>query len=368
MDREDGLWVLDAEQYVNYQDLLVWRHPHASSQNGLLSPICPNPNPILAGDFVVGVNFAPGTVTACERSTGKQVWTKKAGRFVCYPAALTQTGVLICTTDELQTLAPESGKTIWHKRGFETMQPLVCGDQVLVADREGSIHCLDASTGECLWKQRVSRRGLPWMTPSVLGDMFITAVGNGQVKALSIETGEVSWSKKFRSAVSHGSDLSAGYAIVESQSKTRAINPQSGEIEWEFAFRGSEIAARCPAGYGMAYVISSNQKVAVKESPEMRYSPVYIVGLANGMEKWRLPYEPWPICRPIWSSSTGYIYEATRQGLGIIDPSTGKRTICITNFPMNGDLPDDAVDAPLVVDGMIYCHHDDGSLMALRHP
>lgn len=368
MEREDGLWVLDAERYVDYQDLLVWRSPHARSQNALLSPICAMPNPILAGDFIVGVNFAPGTVTACDRSTGKQVWTKKAGKFVCYPAALTKTGVLICTTDKLQTLDIESGKTIWHKRGFETMQPLVCGDQVFVADREGLIHCLDASTGEGIWKQRVSQRGLPWMTPAVLDNRLITAVGNGQVKALSIETGEVCWSKKFRSAISHGADLSSGCAIVESQSKTRAISPQSGEVEWEFAFRGSEIAARCSTGLGMAYVIISKHKVAVKGSPGMRYSPEYIVGLTNGIEQWRLPYEPWPICRPIWSSSTGYIYEATRQGLGVIDPKLGKRIYCITNFPTNGDLSDDAVDAPLVVDGMIYCHHDDGSLMALRHP
>lgn len=364
------MWILDADAYVDYQDILTWRCPSPGTKNGIMYQTCQSPNPILTDDIVIGVDFSPGNVFACDRENGKLIWTVNLRSLILYPPIVTPAGVLVCTSSYLWMLEPESGKLVWKGPYNPSTLPKVHDDLIIIGDQHGLLDCFDVVGGRHVWSQRVTRSADPRLNgvPAVLRQNVVIGSNAGVVKCFSISDGKLKWKKRHRRRWSQGEEFATQVAVFESGTSAHGLDSETGDTVWKKEFRGFEIRERCKTSQGMSFVISDKNRVTVEGSPEMHYSPECIVGLANGAEQWRLPYEPWPICRPIWSEATGYIYEATRQGLGIIDPNTGRRTVCITNFPTNGDLPDEAVDAPLVVDGMIYCHHCDGSLMALRHP
>ncbi len=366
LDYCDDPWILEAETQVDYNDLAVWRCPNPKTKIGTAYQTCQSPNPIIVDQVVVAVDFSPGTVMACNRETGEIIWTRELKTYILYPPIATPAGVLVCTSIHLWMLEPRTGKALWTGPYNPSTSPRCVGDLVIIGDQNGILDCFDVTNGKHVWSQRVTRAADPRLNgiPAIVDDHVVIGSNSGVVKSFSIADGSLQWTKRYRSTWSYGVDHGCDGAVVERHSpgSAMALDPLTGEVKWRKRFHNAEISERCGTAQGMVYIIHSNDKLPVEGSPPMRYSPEHIVGLVGGVEQWRIEYDPWPLCRPVYFDETGFVYEATSQGLGILDPATGRRLYCITGFP------DQRIDAPLASDGFLYCHHRDGSLIALRHP
>lgn len=373
LDSRDDLWTLKAETQVDYNDLAVWRCPNPKTKLGIAYQTCQLPNPIIVDQVVIAVDFSPGTVMACDRETGDLMWRRKLEKYILYPPIATPAGVLVCTSIHLWMLEPRTGKALWTGPYNPSTSPRCVGDLVIIGDQNGILDCFDVANGKHVWSQRVTRPDNPGLNgiPTVVGRHVVIGSNRGVVKSFVIADGSLQWTKRYhRPTWSYGADHGCGGAVVErySAGSVIALDPTTAEVKWRKKFHNVEISERCGTAQGMVCIIHSNDKLPVEGSPPMRYSPEHIVGLVGGVEQWRIEYDPWPLCRPVYSDETGLVYEATSHGLGILDPVTGRRLYCITGFPHASGLPDQRVDAPLALDGFLYCHHRDGSLIALRHP
>ena len=144
----------------------------------------------------------------------KNLWEAQVG--LGYSAAVVSAGRLYTMghmaedgMDVIWCLDPTTGEEMWAQSlpakiwnkfhgGGTNATPSVDGDKVYVLNREGNFLCLDAASGEILWKRNLTEEWkltLPtWglaASPLVLDDMLVLNVG--PVVALDKENGEVLW-------------------------------------------------------------------------------------------------------------------------------------------------------------------------------
>ncbi len=100
--------------------------------------------------------------------------------------------------DRLYALSAENGEEVWRYDAVIGGAPAVTEDKVLImtdgdpAYMNVGVECLDATTGELVWKTDF-KVGLSLLPPIAVGDKVYAGAGS-KIYALSLETGEVLWS------------------------------------------------------------------------------------------------------------------------------------------------------------------------------
>lgn len=119
-------------------------------------------DPLLAGDLVViGTDASEGDsayIHAFERGTARERWRRASKGGVRGDLARWRDhGYAVTLEDELICFDPASGNARWSFRanslvtGAPPRSPLVLGDRVLYADRDGVVRAFEPASGRLLW-------------------------------------------------------------------------------------------------------------------------------------------------------------------------------------------------------------------------
>src|SRR5207249_6347866 len=107
----------------------------------------------------------------------------------------------------------------------------------------------------------------------------------------------------------------------------------------------------------------------VRDNPhgkEPAHPRTELVGMRGHSVLWRTPYPRWASPRLRWDSESGLLYESTQMGLGIVDPESGERFVCVHGFGRdNRRWPVDQVALPSVAGSNLYVLGRHGGMEAL---
>ena len=142
---------------------------------------------------------------------------------------------------ELEKLTPEvTLKKLWGTKvgvgadeQLVNLVPVFYGDQILAADRKGTVEALDLYTGKRVWKT-VTRKPIS-AGPGVGEGLVLVGTSEAEVLALSDETGEVVWEAMVTSEVLSIPRIDSGIVVVQTiDGNVSALDADDGSRIWTY--------------------------------------------------------------------------------------------------------------------------------------
>lgn len=113
-------------------------------------------------------------------------------------------------------------------------------DLVVIASSEGTVHCLEASSGQVKW--RVPGEGAGRGLALIDGDRALVGTENGTLTAYALSDGKKRWSYKVSGSLGPAPILTPEHVVfVDGNNALYALDRQSGEWRWQY--RRPEIPA-----------------------------------------------------------------------------------------------------------------------------
>lgn len=231
-----------------------------------------------------------------------------------------------------------TGKELWRfsydeapnsKYGFARSTPTYDNGKLYTLSREGSLHCLDASSGTKLWSLKMAtdlggKKPVHSYTasPLVLGNKLIVLPGGQSLfVALDKNTGKVLWRSEFGGAqpgystpfltTVAGKNVLLGYSC----DTFVAVDPENGKLVWSFPWKtpvGNNVAAPLPMGDSIFIATGDNKGCAMLDVMDGQLK-------ARWENKALRPQFPSPV------QYRGKVYGTSDPGdLVCLDPQSGK--------------------------------------------
>lgn len=170
--------------------------------------------------------------------------------------------------------------------------PAVSGDRVLVLSASGTVACLSTDDGSVRWTQSLTEMGgaIPgWgYSESVLidGDQVVCTPGGGDgaIVALDINSGEVNWRSILFTQPAHYSSIIIAdhpdkrHYVQLTEKAFAGIDPDDGSVLWQMPWRGRTAVIPTP--------IYHDKKVYITSGYGVGSTMVDISDVANPAEVW----------------------------------------------------------------------------------
>ncbi len=163
----------------------------------------------------------------------------------------------------------------------EFVSPVTYAEGFVYADGEASLHVFPASSDEAAWEIRLPGYFLSPLVQNKRVFVRAESAGVGFLFALDAQTGAKDWQFQFPQVGSEHQNigghvtspvLAGGKLLVASARVFYALNPSTGQVEWELPLE--EAVASSPAAEnGLAYISD--------------FTRTYAVDIASGEEQWR---------------------------------------------------------------------------------
>jgi outer membrane protein assembly factor BamB len=332
-----------------------------SSSNGRLSAV-----PLVAGGKVFTLD-AGGTVSAFSSASGGKVWStdltpeNESSREGFGGGLALEDGTLYVTTGYGTVVAmnPSSGAVQWTKAFGEPIRnsPTAAAGKIFFVSTDNTLHALNASTGEQVWK----KRGLPQnatllsnASPAVAGGIVVAPFPAGDIIAYQTASGKAAW----RDSLSRTSETTAAGILGD---PARPVVDRG--VVYAVSHGGRMIATSLASG---ARVWTKN--IASTQMPWVAGDAVFVVdvsgrlmalGRNDGQVRWvsELPRAA------RWSGPVlagNQVWVISSEGLLVgTDARTGQISSKI-------DLDTDVFVTPVVAGGRMYILSDDADLIALN--
>lgn len=262
LDRDTGerLWVFD--------------------NDGRMKPVLSSPC-FSAGRVFIGEGFHqdfPCNLYCVDAARGKELWHFRTSSHTESTPCVAEKRVYFGAGDDgLYCLDARSGRPLWHFEGPHVDgSPLVVNHQVYAGSGYGTyeVFCLDADTGRPVWRAPVDLSAFGSAT--VAGNQVYFGIGNGDLVSsaarpsgallcLDARTGEVIWRYDVADAV-HAKPFVKGSDIffTSRDHHCYCLDRASGRLRWKRDLGSPVVAAPCSwagslggAGAGL-YVLGSN--------------------------------------------------------------------------------------------------------------
>jgi outer membrane protein assembly factor BamB len=254
-----------------------------------------------------------GYASASPTTDGKHLWVSFGSRGIfCY----TLDGELVWDTDlgDMRT-----------RVGFgEALQPAIAGDHLLLTwDHEDQSYliALDKSTGKEVWRKERDER-TSWTTPVIVQV-------DGQTQA-----------------------------IIAGTNRTRAYNPENGDLIWEAGGLTSNVIPTPVIGHGNVYVASGYQGRAVQAI--RLTSKGDVTGTDNIV--WSAPHSAPYVASPVLSNGRLYMTKGTDAYLTCFNALTGE--VIYQDEKLEGI--NGIYASPIVVNGHIYFAGKEGTTVVVK--
>ena len=253
--------------------------------------------------------------------------------------------------------------------------PTVSGNRIYVVDIDNQLMALDVNTGSQLWSYRgitEPARILRASSPAVNGDTVIAPFSSGQVVALQASNGQPVWEEVLSrtsrtNALSELRDIagrpviSRGFVYAISQSGIlQSMDQRTGAPRWELPIAG----VNAPLVVGdVVYVVSKSGELTVvnRDSGQIYWTRDLNDGRVR-QEGGILGFGKRTV-RPIWSgpilaSNRLVLVNSDGEMIGL-DPKTGDQIAKV-------NLGAPAYIAPAAYNGALYVLTDDARLISIR--
>jgi len=154
--------------------------------------------------------------------------------------------------------------------------PVLAGDSVYAAARDGTVARIDAGSGQVRWRGSAGTRLSAGVGSD--GNLVAVATEEGEVIGLDAKDGKVRWKARASSEVIAAPAVAADLVLVRSaDSRIFAFDAADGKRRWVFQRAAGPLAVRSPAGVTvhdkLAYAGFSGGKLVA-------------IALANGAMRW----------------------------------------------------------------------------------
>ena len=176
--------------------------------------------------------------------------------------------------------SPQVVKLLWSSRvgaaaGF-FFSPVMVGESVYAAARDGTVARLDAASGQPKWRVSVGKRISSGVGSD--GALVVVAADDGEVFALDALGGVVKWRSRVSSEVLAQPNVGDGLVLVRSaDSRIFAFGIEDGKRRWVYQRPAAALIVRSPVGVtihqGAAYAGFSGGKLVA-------------IALGNGTARW----------------------------------------------------------------------------------
>ncbi len=367
---------LPTDRQLPARDLLLWRTRLKEVENAVLPPNTRRPNPLVTEDLVVACVFSPGQIVALERNTGKLRWRVPLP-YYGNSSALEVDGVIYGGAAKvLLAIDAATGSVLWEFEPYSSENermyalPTVAGGRLFVGDRRGRLHAIAVDTGKRLWSLLTSRAENRQVnaTPTVWHDRVVGASNARMAFAVECATGRKIWKTPLDAGSIYEVVPFGEVMLVRTLESIYGIAPESGEIVHRWHWPDEEIRAMEVAGGVLFTVRTRDYRVRDRPPGEPhRRSGDFLAAERDGKELWRIPYPLYLSGNPRWDESTGYLLEGTEVGLGIVDPTSGTRTLQVFGFARRrAGGNDDGIGIPGSWNDKIYVMTRNGTVCALR--
>ncbi|MEE9128946.1 MAG: PQQ-binding-like beta-propeller repeat protein [Phycisphaerales bacterium] len=371
----------EADQHHSLEDLLVWRYELAETASVALPPNGVNPNPLVVRDIVIASVFSPGEIVAVARETGGELWNLHLQELGSSHVSFAD-GVLYAKTSRtLYALKLDSGEVIWKWTPYDVegewvySSPTLEGDRLFIGDRAGVLHCLSTKTGDLLWWAQTSEAENRDVnaTAIVVDDLVITATNAALAIAYEVDSGREVWRRTLDSGSMWQIQRLRDNIVVQTWNSIYLLDPGTGEIGHQWSWPGRQVQWITVAQDGLlAITYKDSGKDCAFAFQEQR-----LLGLGEDGIRFEHEYSALMVMLR-YEPTTKLVYESRFDGLGIIDPNTGRRLHHISS--KQGFHP----TLPHISEGIIYLLADEthidqdgngepsirrlGVLLAVRHP
>jgi outer membrane protein assembly factor BamB len=342
------------------EEIAIWQTKLPEVKHAILPPNNDRPNPLVGNSMVYVSVFAPGTVCALDRATGKLIWRKeipKLGGSAVHKAG----GKLFAQTSHtLYALNPNTGDTIWsfcpygdaHEWIYSA--PTIYRNRVFIGDRCGYVHCLHLRSGRRCWTKRTNRAKNDDVNSTPLISNGLVIVGTNAKKAFAYdpETRKQVWVRPLDGPSVVGPLSFQGLAAVFTDS-IYLLKPKDGTIARKFSWRNDGVtgAASTPK-----YIIA---KLRGQWPPSGTEELVAVN--KDGIQFSKAIRASVPLLR--YSGNTKLLYISHLHGIDIYRPETGDLIWRIKGRPRAEGF------GPIEVKNHgMYALSGDGYVYSLRHP
>lgn len=140
-------------------------------------------------------------------------------------------------SDRLVCFNLVSSKTVWtHRLKDPPGAPIIDGDQVFIASRDGDVHSFDRWTGDSVWVH-ISKRSV-YSTVSVDSELVVFGTDAGEIVGLDRVSGKQRWSFPTQGAIFAQAMIADLVYCGSADGSMYALNRSSGELVWKFETTG----------------------------------------------------------------------------------------------------------------------------------
>ena len=338
--------------------------------------------PVAVRDGSVYVGTSGGLFHSISLKDGSFIWTFAAGRAIHGEALVTETHVyFICDNGFLFKLDRKTGKEVWrYDLGDSTVprflphqivdnsgdfdwdyhapRPLLIEDVIYVGSGDGSMHAVNATTGERVW--RFAAKGKIRTDAVSDGSRLFFGTFDNFVYAVDRQTGSKVWEKDTHGPISNSPALIGDRLIIGNRNGLlAALSPATGEVFWRMLFWGSSVESTAVADEaGLFYIGASDMR------------RISLIDSKDGRVVWRSDVYGWPWARPALSEKVlfasvagGSPYQVRHlASLTALDRKSGK---ILWRWPMPewpGSFLNGFIAAPVIADKTVVVGGLDGTL------
>ncbi len=258
------------------------------------------------------------------------VWGRSSA---CFPSR-----IYTRTSLEQVCLDAESGEVVWRYKPegasgemFYAI-PQLHNNMLFTGDTKGYFHCINAITGELIWKRLASpRRRMINGNPIVASGLAIVGTTLRHAMAFHANSGEIAWRTRLDGNCS-GDTIPMGNQIVLTTWNTLyKLRIADGEILFRWRRKGWDIKDFVVVADRI--ILTIKQAVAPKNKAEAKedfLNPKYnIVCLKNGVEAWEVEAPMFPNAMR-YLKETGLLCIGNFYKLYFLSPGTGSTQHIIT--------------------------------------
>jgi hypothetical protein len=353
----------------NFPDLTVWSTKLDNVKFAVSPPSNTRPNPLVADDRVYASIFAPGSICALDRESGKLLWRRDVGKFANASVYLHNGRLFAKSSNTLFALHPDSARILWSFSPYGTdgeiiySSPTAIEDRVYIGDRKGYLHCLDAVNGTTIWKRRTNRTRNDDVnsTPLVIDGLVIVTTNAKTALAYHAGSGKLAWKQQLDAPSTFG-PLTYQGSIVAVSDSVSIIGP-TGRVQRRFSWRDENLqqVETTPRSIVVTFWPASLWE---KPDPSKKPEPgrLRLIRPESGTERMCSVRESCSSIR--YAPVTRLLYLSHLSGIDLLHATKGT-VLCrlkTSEDPRNG------VGLVDVRDKKIFALTGDGCVHALRHP